>query len=40
MADLDDQGWGRTEIDELWIWPTFASPWPSSLPDVRESIQG
>jgi hypothetical protein len=21
MAYLDDQGWGRTEIDEVWIWP-------------------
>jgi hypothetical protein len=21
MAVLDDQGWGRTEINEVWIWP-------------------
>jgi ketosteroid isomerase-like protein len=21
MAYLDDEGWGRTEIDEVWIWP-------------------
>jgi hypothetical protein len=21
MAYLDDQEWGRTEIDEMWIWP-------------------
>jgi ketosteroid isomerase-like protein len=21
MAHLDDQAWGRTQIDELWIWP-------------------
>jgi hypothetical protein len=21
MAYLDDQGWGRTEIDEMWVWP-------------------
>jgi hypothetical protein len=21
MAYLDDQGWGRTEIDQMWIWP-------------------
>lgn len=21
MAVLDDQGWSRTEIDDLWIWP-------------------
>jgi hypothetical protein len=25
MAYLDDQGWGRTEIDELWIWPLSPS---------------
>ena len=21
MAYLDEQGWGRTEIDEMWVWP-------------------
>jgi hypothetical protein len=21
MAYIDDQGWGRTEMDEVWIWP-------------------
>jgi hypothetical protein len=25
MAYLDDQGWGHTEIDELWIWPLSRS---------------
>ena len=25
MAYLDDQGWGRTGIDELWIWPLSQS---------------
>src|SRR5262245_8838474 len=21
MAHLDDQGWERTEIDDMWVWP-------------------
>lgn len=25
MAYLDDQGWSRTEIDDLWIWPLTES---------------
>jgi hypothetical protein len=40
MAHLDDQGWGRTEIDKVWIWPISHSVAQLIANITRYSVDG